>query len=97
VSGVVAASGNKQFLLAPATRSRPFGTSALRSRRLPAQASRPPADVRNLERSTPWRRITRLNLRMTTPRPSTDGGLCGRPGPVSFQGAGLGLPNPGCE
>jgi len=44
------ASDNNQFLLAPATRSRPFGTSALRSRRLPAQAARPPADVRNFER-----------------------------------------------
>jgi hypothetical protein len=43
-------SDNKQSLLAPATRSRPFGTSALRSRRLLSQATRPPADVRDLER-----------------------------------------------
>jgi hypothetical protein len=34
----------------PLARSRPFGTSALRSRRLHVQASRPPADVRNFER-----------------------------------------------
>jgi hypothetical protein len=46
----VATSLNNQSLLEPATRSRPFGTSALRSRHLLAQASRPPADVRDLER-----------------------------------------------
>ena len=43
-------SANNQSLLEPAARSRPFGTSALRSRRLLAQAPRPPADVRDLER-----------------------------------------------
>ena len=46
-------SNNKRFLLEPAARSRPFGTAALRSRRLLAQASRPPAAVRNLERYVP--------------------------------------------
>jgi len=51
-------SSNKRFLLEPAARSRPFGTAALRSRRLLPQASRPPAAVRNLERylicNYPW-------------------------------------------
>jgi hypothetical protein len=32
---------NNQFLLAPATRARPFGTSALRSRRLPRASDAP--------------------------------------------------------
>ena len=51
-----AGSDDKQSLLAPTARSRPFGTSAMWSRCLPVRSSRPPADIGDLKRFRAARR-----------------------------------------